>query len=97
MVDHSPAQNRTLLVTLTGPDRPGLTSQIFAAISPHPVDILDIEQVTARGKLTLAIVLSALPDDTMLRRGLQRVTGSLVTTLPMTFHSGVIPYLSMRA
>ncbi|NDL55635.1 phosphoserine phosphatase SerB [Phytoactinopolyspora mesophila] len=77
MVDYSPTEPRTLLVTLTGPDRPGLTSQIFAAISPHPVDILDIEQVTARGKLTLAIVLSAPPDDTMLRRGLEQVAGAL--------------------
>jgi [acyl-carrier-protein] S-malonyltransferase len=43
----SPAE-RTLLVTLTGRDRPGLTSHIFAALEPYPVEVLDIEQVTAR-------------------------------------------------
>ncbi|HKE70374.1 MAG TPA: ACT domain-containing protein, partial [Nocardioidaceae bacterium] len=35
----------TLLVTLTGPDRPGVTSRLFQACRGAGVIVLDIEQV----------------------------------------------------
>ena len=47
----------TLLITLTGPDRPGVTSTLFAALSAFDVVVLDMEQVVVRGTLVLGVLL----------------------------------------
>ena len=48
----------TVLITLTGPDRPGVTSRLFGALARHPLSVLDIEQVVIRGKLVLGVLLA---------------------------------------
>jgi phosphoserine phosphatase len=48
----------TLLVTLSGEDRPGVTSTLFTALSDTPATVLDVEQVVVRGQLTLAVLLT---------------------------------------
>ena len=48
----------TLLVTLTGPDRPGVTSTLFDRISAVGAEVIDLEQVVLRGQLTLAVLLA---------------------------------------
>jgi phosphoserine phosphatase len=50
---------RTLLVTVTGTDRPGVTSAMFEALSAPGVEVLDVEQVVVRGHLTLGVLVSA--------------------------------------
>lgn len=50
---------RTLLVTVTGPDRPGVTSAVFDALSAPDVEVIDVEQVVIRGRLTLGVLVSA--------------------------------------
>jgi phosphoserine phosphatase len=67
----------TLLVTVTGRDRPGVTSKLFAALGRHPVDVLDIEQVVVRGRLVLGVLVTAMPNDSQLRADLQHAAGSL--------------------
>lgn len=49
---------RTLLITLTGPDRPGVTSRLFSVLSGFPVNVADIEQVVIRGRLTLGVLVA---------------------------------------
>jgi phosphoserine phosphatase len=49
---------RTLLITLTGPDRPGVTSRLFSVLSGFPVTVSDIEQVVIRGRLTLGVLVA---------------------------------------
>jgi phosphoserine phosphatase len=49
---------RTLLVTVTGPDRPGVTSAVFDALSAPDVEVIDVEQVVIRGRLTLGVLVS---------------------------------------
>jgi len=56
------ASDTTVLVTVTGPDHPGVTSVLFAALTRHDVDLLDVEQVVVRGQLTLGVVV-ACPGD----------------------------------
>lgn len=56
------AATPTLLATLSGPDRPGVSSHLFAALADLPVEVLDVEQVVVRGHLTLAVLLSAGDD-----------------------------------
>jgi phosphoserine phosphatase len=48
---------RTLLITLTGPDRTGVTASLTAALAAHELEILDVEQVVIRGRLTLGILV----------------------------------------
>ncbi|NHC45406.1 phosphoserine phosphatase SerB [Motilibacter aurantiacus] len=50
---------RTLLVTLTGTDRPGVTSRLFAGLAAADVAVLDVEQVVIRGRLLLGALLEA--------------------------------------
>jgi phosphoserine phosphatase len=61
-----PATN-TLLVTVSGDDRPGVTSSLFDAIAEVGAEVLDLEQVVVRGHLTLALLLSNGSGDHRLR------------------------------
>ena len=47
----------TTLVTLTGPDRPGVTTRLFAALAATAAPVLDVEQVVIRGQLVLGVLL----------------------------------------
>jgi len=60
----------TLLITLTGRDRPGVTSRLFSALARFPLSVLDIEQVVIRGKLVLGVLTSCdePPDLTAIHR-----------------------------
>ncbi len=51
----------TLLVTISGPDRPGVTTRLLEALAPSGFPVLDIEQVVIRGRLVLGLLL--LTDD----------------------------------
>ncbi len=59
--------SETLLVTVTGNDRPGVTSAVFDAVEPFGVDVVDMEQVVVRGHLSLALLLTGWSDGTGLR------------------------------
>ena len=52
----------TVLITVTGPDRPGVSSVLFAALTRHGVDLLDVEQVVVRGHLTLGALVARFYD-----------------------------------
>ena len=67
----------TLLVTVSGDDRPGVTSALFDAIADVGAEVLDLEQVVVRGHLTLALLLSAGPNDERLRSVVTAVGGDL--------------------
>ncbi len=54
--------DRTLLITVSGIDAPGVTSTIFQALVASPVVVIDMEQLVVRGHLTLAIALELAPD-----------------------------------
>jgi phosphoserine phosphatase len=69
----------TLLITLTGRDRPGVTSRLFGVLARFPLSVVDIEQVVIRGRLVLGVLTSCdePPDLTAIHRA---VTG-LATVL----------------
>lgn len=48
-----------LLVTVSGRDRPGITSSLFAALSGVDATVVDVEQVVIRGRLVLGVLLKA--------------------------------------
>src|SRR3984957_5413011 len=45
----------TLLITLTGRDRPGVTSRLFGGLARYQLTVADIEQVVIRGKLVRGV------------------------------------------
>ncbi|ULE35953.1 phosphoserine phosphatase SerB [Mycobacterium sp. IDR2000157661] len=48
----------SLLITVTGRDQPGVTSALFEVLSRHKVDLLNVEQVVVRGRLTLGVLVA---------------------------------------
>ena len=69
---------QTLLVTISGEDRPGVTSTFFDAIADVGAEVLDLEQVVVRGHLTLAMLLAAGEAHERLRTVLSTVGRVLV-------------------
>nr|WP_052005355.1 phosphoserine phosphatase SerB [Gordonia malaquae] len=49
---------RTILLTVSGPDRPGVTSSLMGALAGVGVDLLDVEQVVIHNHLTLGVLVS---------------------------------------
>jgi phosphoserine phosphatase len=48
----------SVLITVTGVDQPGVTSALFGVLSRHGVDLLNVEQVVIRRRLTLGVLVS---------------------------------------
>jgi len=49
----------SLLITVTGRDQPGVTSALFEVLARHQVELLNVEQVVVRSRLTLAVLVVA--------------------------------------
>ena len=47
----------SVLITVTGRDQPGVTSALFEVLSRHKVELLNVEQVVIRGRLTLGVLV----------------------------------------
>ncbi|WP_405491233.1 phosphoserine phosphatase SerB [Nocardia sp. NBC_00511] len=67
----------TVLVTVTGPDKPGVTSVLLAALSNNAVSLLDVEQVVIRGRLTLGVLVSCPTDPEALQDQLEDAMASV--------------------
>jgi phosphoserine phosphatase len=52
----------SVLITVTGVDQPGVTSALFGVLSGRRVDLLNVEQVVIRGRLTLGVLVSGPVD-----------------------------------
>jgi phosphoserine phosphatase len=57
-----PASQFTGLILLSGVDTPGITQALFAALAPFSITIIDIEQVVARDRVILTVLISLNPD-----------------------------------
>ena len=79
----------TLLVTLTGRDRPGVTSRLFSALSAYALSVVDVEQVVIRGRLILGVLLScqAAPDLTAIHRQVTGLAADLGMDVEITMGS----------
>jgi len=73
----------SVLITVTGPDRPGVSSVLFAALTRHGVDLVDVEQVVIRGRLTLGVVVEAHRDP----EGLQEAVEQAMASIAMQVHT----------
>ena len=52
----------SVLITVTGHDQPGVTSALFEVLSQHKVELLNVEQVVIRGRLTLGVLVAGAPE-----------------------------------
>jgi phosphoserine phosphatase len=48
----------SVLITVTGMDQPGVTSALFEVLGRHGVELLNVEQVVVRRRLTLGVLVS---------------------------------------
>jgi len=80
----------TLLITLTGQDRPGVTSRLFAGLARYQLAVLDIEQVVIRGKLVLGVLLECdgPPDLTGIHAAVSALAADLGLEAEITAGSG---------
>ena len=70
----------SVLITVTGVDQPGVTSALFEVLSSHQVELLNVEQVVIRGRLTLGVLVACAPDvadSPSLRAGVEQAITSL--------------------
>ncbi|TWS26189.1 phosphoserine phosphatase SerB [Tsukamurella sputi] len=59
---HDATSDPTILITVTGGDKPGVSSVLFGVLARNEVSVLDVEQTVIRGRLTLG-VLAAVHGD----------------------------------
>jgi phosphoserine phosphatase len=80
----------TLLITLTGRDRPGVTSRLFGGLARYQLSVVDIEQVVIRGKLVLGVLLECdgPPDLTGIHAAVSALAADLGLEAEITTGSG---------
>jgi phosphoserine phosphatase len=79
---------RTLLITLIGRDRPGVTTRLFEVLSRFAVEVVDIEQIVVRGQLVLGVLITEPRDQQGLARAVQQVADELGLTLALEAGTG---------
>ena len=57
----------SLLLTVTGRDRPGVTAALFDVLAEHDVELTDVEQVVAHDRLLLGVVIAGPGDGRAVR------------------------------
>ncbi|MGP4020119.1 phosphoserine phosphatase SerB [Saccharopolyspora sp. 5N708] len=71
----------TVLITVTGKDKPGVTSVLFAALTRHGVDIVDVEQVVIRGRLVLGVLVATERDPEQLQEAVEQAMATVGMTV----------------
>jgi phosphoserine phosphatase len=66
-----------VLITITGPDKPGVSSVLFAALTKHDVELLDVEQVVIRGQLVEGVLVGIENDPEGLQESVEQAMASL--------------------
>ncbi len=67
----------SVLITVTGPDKPGVTGVLFAVLSAQRADVLDVEQVVIRGALTLGVLVESAADAEALQERVEQAMASI--------------------
>ena len=75
--DNARPPGTSVLITVTGHDKPGVTSVLFGALSTRNVSVLDVEQVVIRGRLTLGVLVSCIGDSEELQEVVEQAMDSL--------------------
>ena len=76
---------RSALLTVTGPDHPGVTAALFAELASVDVEILDVEQVVIRGQLVLGVLLAMQVDEAEIKGVAGRVAADAGVSIDVSF------------
>ncbi len=63
----SETASQRILVTVTGPDHPGITAQLCETVASNSAELIDIEQVVVQGQLTLCLLIDDSAGDPLLK------------------------------
>ncbi|GAA5149288.1 phosphoserine phosphatase SerB [Nocardioides marinquilinus] len=85
------AHPETLLVTLTGNDRPGVTSSVFTALTAAGIEVVDVEQIILRGRLILGVLVTAPRDPRRLTTAVHQTARDLGMQVEIERGSGDSP------
>jgi phosphoserine phosphatase len=66
-----------VLITTTGPDKPGVSSVLFAALTRHDVHLLDVEQVVIRGQLVLGVLVGVERDPEAVQEAVEQAMATV--------------------
>ncbi|WP_284749755.1 phosphoserine phosphatase SerB [Amycolatopsis sp. RTGN1] len=78
-----------VLITTTGPDKPGVSSVLFAVLTRHDVDVLDVEQVVIRGQLVLGVLAGVYRDPEGLQESVEQAMASVGMTVDVKIGSAI--------
>ncbi|MGD9529201.1 phosphoserine phosphatase SerB [Pseudonocardia sp.] len=81
----------SVLITVTGPDRPGVSSVLFAALTRHEVDLVDVEQVVIRGRLTLGVLVATRRDPEELQETVEQAMASIAMQVEVSMAAADTP------
>ncbi|MFF0709541.1 MULTISPECIES: phosphoserine phosphatase SerB [Gordonia] len=70
-------QSTPVLITVTGPDKPGVTSVLMGALAAQQVSLLDVEQVVINDRLTLGVMVSVGTDPEEVQDIVEQAMGSI--------------------
>lgn len=82
-------QPTSVLATVTGRDRPGVTAAFFAALAAYDVDVRDVEQVVIRDRLILAVLFDLRGDSVALRSSVTQAARALGMECEVAIADGV--------
>ena len=74
----------SLLLTVTGRDRPGVTAALFDVLAEHDVELGDVEQVVAHDRLLLGVVVAGPGDGRAVRAALSARAAELDVEVEFT-------------
>lgn len=79
------------LLTVTGPDRPGVTASVMTVLANHDADLVDVEQVVINGHLSLGLMVRVTGDAVAVVRELTEQTDDLGMQLDVQFDDIAAP------
>lgn len=80
----------SVLVTVTGTDKPGVNSVLFAVLTRHDVDILDVEQVVIGGRIVLGVLVATSEDPEGLQEGVEQAMASIGMSVDVEFGADTV-------
>jgi phosphoserine phosphatase len=87
-MSHYHAEDETLLITVTGTDRPGVTSAVLETLARSSVTVVDLEQIVMRGRLVLGVLATAPRDAKKLRKAVTETVEALGMSVDIERGSG---------
>jgi phosphoserine phosphatase len=89
-------QQHSVLLTVSGRDRPGVTSALFSALAAYDVEVIDVEQVVIRGRLVLGVMLTLRGDPGPMRKSVLHAATVLGMEIDVTMGDAADDVLGSR-